>query len=83
MIIFFIGLGTPHFMCMGYTLVYIYMEEGFVSKHSFSPFFFFLHLVVTQSIHERERERELSQKKKGTTKKTGPHIKVVWNKLDR
>ena len=66
MIIFFIGLGTPHFMCMGYTLVYIYMEEGFVSKHSFSPFFFFLHLVVTQSIHEREREREsLAKKKKG------------------
>ena len=56
MIIFFIGLGTPHFMCMGYTLVYIYMEEGFVSKHSFSPYF--LHLVVTQSFHERERERE-------------------------
>ena len=65
MIIFFIGLGTPHFMCMGYTLVYIYMEEGFVSKHSFSPFFFFLHLVVTPSIHERERERESLAKKKG------------------
>ena len=58
------------------------MEEGFVSKHSFSPFFFFLHLVVTPSIHERERDRELSQKK-GTTEKTGPHIKVDWNKLDR